>query len=354
MFKHFALVALLGVGLVGAFQRTASDVSPFATNYTQTGPTLNLTGSQLTPGEPINSYWTIYFLSASNNHSYFAVGHVQFDDFSPLEPSTIYRVSLLDITSGTYYGTANTTSGISKEPSTDFNVDLGLFKTYSPSNDLLSTMVSTSSVPGASFNLTSVPKGPNLYDAGAGFFFWGINTTTEWGAPECWVTGTVEINGTEVDVIPEQSMSWYDRQYGPGFGTAGWNLFILLLENGVKICVWDSKSVDHAPKQLFATIMFSDGHHEIYPVDEDIHSTNPFVSELTNITYYGDYRVDIPLKNISLNITLPVLAGEMVNENDPTTAEALFEGYATAQGTFDGSPIKGWGVSEKKAKWTTS
>jgi hypothetical protein len=49
-------------------------------------------------------------------------------------------------------------------------------------------------------------------------------------------------------------MAWFDRQFGLGYGSNGWNLFIFLLENGVKATVWHANSVNDIA-QRFVTSM---------------------------------------------------------------------------------------------------
>lgn len=172
--------------------------------------------------------------------------------------------------------------------------------------------------------------------------------TFEFAAPECYATGNITYKGQTIEVIPEKSMAWYDRQFGPGYGFNGWNLFIFYLDNGVKACVWHSSSVRNGPAQMFATFMFSDGHHEVHPIDGDIQPSVPFTSTQTGITYYGRHEVCILEMDTWFIIELPILAGEMTNPESPTPANTLFEAYSLVKGMFKGNPVTGWGVSEQK------
>ncbi|PVH70954.1 hypothetical protein DL98DRAFT_577626 [Cadophora sp. DSE1049] len=328
------------------FKRTALDVSPLSTAYTSQAGILNLTKSQITPELPVNSYWTIYFLHGSNNHDYFLVAHFTANGTaSPI--STRYRVSLLDINDCYYYGTTLDAPNATFATDT-FYYKADKFETYSTMPDLFSTQVVRSTVEGAEFNLISSPRGPNLYDAGNGGFFWGTDWTYEFAYPEQWVIGNLTYKGEVVDIIPEKSMSWFDRQYGLGVGFAGWNLWILLFENGIKTCIWHSEAVHDYPKQYFATFMFPDGHHEVYPVDSDIHPSVPFVSNQTGFTYYGRHEVTIPGINAYFDIQQPVLAGEMTQEDRPIAATTLYEGYSVVKGYIRGQRVEGWGVSERR------
>jgi hypothetical protein len=313
----------------------------------QTAGISNLTQAQVTPYQAINSYWTVYFITASNGHDYFLVGHAAQAVLNN-EPVNFSRVSLLDIKDKVYFGTTMLDADATLSTDT-FSFHSPHFQTYASTPDQLSTMVSISSVKNATFSLVSQPRGPNLYDGGSGHFFWGNGMTFEFGAPECYVTGNITYQGRVIDVIPEKSMAWYDRQFGPGFGVNGWNLFIFYLTNGVKACIWHSSSVGDGPEQRFVTFMFPDGHHEVYPIDEDIHPSVPFTSSQTGFTYYGRHQVHVLGIDTWFIIELPVLAGEMTNPESPTPANTLFEGFSLVKGIFKGSSVTGWGVSEQRA-----
>jgi len=349
MHSHCSLLFLtLGFSsLLNAFTRHTEDISPFDTALAETG-LVNISAVQLTPDEVLNSYWTIFFLHLENGHDIFAVGQTQYD----IEQNTSHatsRSSVLDITTGTYASTSQTLTGLIDVPATSVNISLPEYQTYFDPVDHLSYMVSTSTAAGIEYNLTSVPKGNMLYDGGSSFFLWGTNITCEFAQPECWVTGTVKINGTDVAVVPEKSMSWFDRQFGPGYGDYSWNLWIGYLSNGVKFCIWHNNDGPGFVGQKFGTFAFPNGHQEVYPMREDIKASNPFTSNLTNVTYHGNYEVSFPKKNITLAVTLPVLAGEIVNRASPGSGEALFEGYSTFVGSFGGEQVTGWGVTEQGA-----
>jgi hypothetical protein len=261
-------------------------------------------------------------------------------------PTTQYRVSLLDINDGVYFGeTFNDRNSTFATNTLHYKTDR--FESYSTTPDLFTIQVSKSTVEDAEFNLVSSPRGPNFFDAGNGFFFWGTDWTYEYAFPEQWVTGNITYKGEVIDIIPEKSMSWLDRQYGPTIAPAGWNLFIIYLEDGTKLTVWHSGAVGDNPAQVFATAMFPDGHHEVYPVDEDIHPSVPFTSTDSNFTYYANHKVSIPDMNAYFDIEQPVFAGEMTQKDNPLPTNTLFEGYAVVKAHVRGKELKGWGVAER-------
>ncbi|KAH8800908.1 hypothetical protein F5884DRAFT_685550, partial [Xylogone sp. PMI_703] len=243
-----------------------------------------------------DSWWTLFFISAENGHDYFLVSSAI--EVAGPNNTTIHtiKVSLLDINEGKYLGISQApTTGVLISKDTLDLIYPGLH-IYSTSPDFISNMTQISTIDGVEFNLTSVAQGPNFYDAGSGVFNWGNAQTTEWAVPEGRMTGTITIDGNEVTIIPEKSMSWFDRQFGVGFGSSGWNLWIFLLDNGVKVTAWASKAVPGGDSQFFTTMLFPDGHIEVYPLEEDFHPSQPFTSTVTNITYHGKYTLNIPQK----------------------------------------------------------
>lgn len=194
----------------------------------------------------------------------------------------------------------------------------------------------------------SSPRGPNLYHAGNGRFLWGKNWTQEIAYPENWVTGNLTYKGELVQVVSEQSTSWYDRQYGPGVGLSGWDLFFLSFTNGIKAAIWHSEAVEDNPEQYFATILYPDGHHEIYPIDSDLSPSVPFVSNATGFTYYAKHRVNIPGLGATFNVEMVWPGtGEMTLASNPVAKTTLFEGYSVVTGTIHGKPVSGWGTTER-------
>jgi hypothetical protein len=299
-----------------------------------------------------SSYWISHYIAADNGHDYFAIVCQ-----AGVGPDLNTFVSLLDITTKVYHGATYITPGKTIS-NTTFDVDAAGLHMYAASPDLFSVLVAISSLPGLTFNLTSQPQGPNLYHGGAGAFSWGIDIpnmsgtglTNEWGAPDMWVTGTITENQKQVNVIPGESRSWFDRQWGNGAATAGWTWYNIFLENGIILAIWHSNPIPgfSSKTDSFATILFVDGHQEIYPINNDIHPTDPFVSPQTNLTYYGSYQVVIPDVNAKFNITLAVHTGEMTVAEAPTAANTLFEAYVDVEGLYEGVPVSGYGLSEVK------
>ncbi|KAK7923422.1 hypothetical protein PG985_007493 [Apiospora marii] len=313
----------------------------------------DLSTTLITPTDRLSyysSYWLVFFLHGSNGHDYFAVGHlVAYTNCTP--PKPLFRVCLLDINDGYWFGESF------PAPDSDYRLDAvdyraDRFELYAspaqgPHGD---SLVCKSMVEGAEFDLVVSPRGPNLYAGGQGTFFWGTDWTYQMSYPEMWVTGTLQCRGETIEVVPAKSMAWLDRQYGVGTGTAGWDLYMLLFENGVKMSIWRSEACPGvSKKQYMATVVYpDDGHHEIYPLDDHVECSRPFVSEETGYLYHAHQVIRIPGLDARIEMEQPWPVGEMVVKGKPDVVSTLFEGYVNVRARIRGEEVKGWGISERR------
>ncbi|KAK8140207.1 Secreted hydrolase-like protein [Apiospora sp. TS-2023a] len=336
-----------------AFKRTTENVHPSATEYTAKAGQFDLSTTLATPQDRptyYSSYWLMFFLHGSNGHDYFAVGHVvAYTHCTPPQP--LFRVCLLDIQDGYWFGESFPV------PDSTFRLDAvdcrsDRFELYAPPSPGKDSIVCKSTVEGAEFDLVVSPRGPNLYAGGQGTFFWGTDWTYQMSYPEMWVTGTLKYRGDTIEVVPEKSMAWLDRQYGVGTGAAGWDLYMLLFENGLKMSIWRSEACPGGSntKQYFATVVYpEDGHHEIYPLDDHVECSRPFVSEETGYLYHARQVLTIPgLGNARIEMEQPWPVGEMGVKGKPDVVSTLFEGYVDVRARIRGEEVKGWGVSERR------
>lgn len=114
------------------------------------------------------SFWTIYFISASNGHDYYIVGQALQGTIGA-DALVAYRLSLLDIRDKFHFGKAMADPNATFAPDT-FSFHSEQFQTYATTPDLFSTMVTISTIENGTFSLISQPRGPNLYVAGTGNF----------------------------------------------------------------------------------------------------------------------------------------------------------------------------------------
>ncbi|KAF2497319.1 hypothetical protein BU16DRAFT_311020 [Lophium mytilinum] len=250
----------------------------------------------------------------------------------------------MDITAKTYSGRTWSRPGQLSTTKAD-SLSPDFLHLYATTEDNYSEYKAVSVVPAFPFNLTHTPKGAGSYQAGAGTYIWGGLRCWAWDAPEALTTGTLTIDGKDVAVIPEKSITWMDWQYGPGYAVEGWYSFVIALTNGVKITTMTTYPTPKYPSGSVATLGFPDGHHEVYALDRDFHPSDPWVSPDTNVTYYKSYQVNVPAKGISLNVSLAMEGGELYNPD--TEGIIIADTFSYFAGTYEGLPITGWGNAER-------
>ncbi|TLD18173.1 hypothetical protein PspLS_10486 [Pyricularia sp. CBS 133598] len=323
------------------FLRT-SHVHPSATDYTVRTGNFDYVDTLIGPKSTqtfYQSYWFMYFIHGSNGRDYFIVGHtVAITATTPAKPD--FRVCILDLTDGSWYGeTFLAGQHFFSVDAIHCETDRFLIRS-TKDGDHLSPIRTRSTVDGAEFDFVTEPRGPTLFAGGQGVFKWGTGWTYQISFPEMWVTGTFKHNGEEVTVVPEKSMAWLDRQYGVGIGRAGWDLAMLIFENGIKASIWMSKGWDGYKPQYQATVVFPDSHHEIYPVDENVELSQPYVSEATGVTYHAHAVIRIPGLDASIELQQPWPKGEMSVKGAHNPITTLFEGYVNASAQIRGEAVK--------------
>ncbi|EXJ86722.1 hypothetical protein A1O3_03675 [Capronia epimyces CBS 606.96] len=323
-----------------AFLRTAPNVSSSDYSFTQFGAVANVKNVVAYNGTGIKSYWWANFFQGTNGHSYCVV--ITSANSGPND--TVSSLSVTDLNTGYHFGTSVIEPG--QLSTTKFEGKSSVLHVGSTAADEFSQTYAVSTLPEFKFDLQWVPKGPILYQGGSGFFEFGADLAYTFDVVEALPSGTLVVNGTNVTVVPENSTTWLDYQWGPGYAIGGWHDWVILLENGVRMQVTVTAPNAAYKQASFTTMVYPDGHQELWPVKNDTQPRNPWVSSLSNITYYSDYVIDIPLKNTILYSHLPVKGGETGPSNGSTTANTIADTFTWINGTFDGLPIKGYGIME--------
>jgi hypothetical protein len=257
-------------------------------------------------------------------------------------------ISFTDITNGRTFGGSWAYDG--QVSTTRLFGTTPILETGARSEDQISELYVTSSKPEAIFNLTLVPKGPNVYQGASGAYIWGTGYAYTIDYPETWTTGTlVNFANETVDIIPEKSMSWFDMQWGPSFAAGGWHAFVIILDNGIKLQVTVTNPTDKYKFNSMATIGYPDGHNELHAVVGGVHPSNPWVSDVTNITYYHNYHISVPGRGVSLDVNCPLEDGETTIHEDPTAANTIADTFAWFSGFYDGVAVKGWGIAQLRS-----
>jgi len=337
-----ALALLIPSSFGIPFTRKANDRSPLDYDYSSVMGAPNVTDVIKFNTTGIKSYWMANFLTASDGNQYCIVTTT-----TNAGAKQLSSISFTDITNGHTFGGSWPYDG--QLSNTELFGQTEILTTGARSEDQVSELYVTSTQPSARFNLTYVPKGPSLYQSGSGAYIWGSGYAYAFDYPETYVTGTlVNFANETVDIVSENSMAWFDMQWGPSYAADGWHAYVILLNNGVKMQVTVTNPSPNYRFNSMATILFPDGHHELHPVVGGVHEADPWVSDVTNITYFHSYRIDIPSRAISLSVYSPLEAGETTIHADPTPVNTIADTFAWFTGYFAGVAVEGWGIAEER------
>lgn len=297
----------------------------------------NITQTQMLNGVITGSYYSSSFLTGTNGNQYILLSH-----FLAASPS-YFRGSLLDITTSTYTNFFNHTS-YPTNPSSTFNVSLNDGGFQSTSSNNVSTIRTWRTNADVQYDLTFEATSPILYNVGAGEFQWGTGLTNEWGIPAGKTTGTLQVNGSTITIDPARSLTWYDRQWGPGFVVGNWTWFEFHLgpHGSTKVSVWAWDNLNPAGETHFATVRAPNGDHSVFSVTLTPSYTRSYTSSATNITYPLDWEITSPLGE-TLFVSSFKADQEIVGL---AISEHAYEGFVTTKGTFLNTIGDGFGLVE--------
>jgi predicted secreted hydrolase len=285
------------------------------------------------------SYYSSSFLTDTKGGQYTVLSHFN----TETNTSAFFRGSLLDMTTSTYTPFFNHTP-YSVVPSPTFNVSANEGGFQSTSQDNVSIIRTWSTNANVQYDLTFEATSAILYDVGAGQYQWATGLTNEWGMPACKTTGTLQVNGSTVTIDPSRSLTWYDRQWGPGFIEGNWTWFELHLgpsgSTKVSVSAWDS--LDPVGEVRFATVRAPNGDHSVLSVTVIPSYKRSYTSSTSNVTYPLDWEIISPIGE-TLFISSFKADQEIVGS---VISEYAYEGFASTRGAFMGTVGDGFGVVE--------
>lgn len=159
------------------------------------------------------------------------------------------------------------------------------------------------------------------------------------------VTGTVTLDGQS---LPVTGTTWMDHEYG-AFGTAAnpvkWILQDMQLDNGV--CISNYATLEGGLPPLGvrtrsnATVQRADG--TTYFVASFVTPMGrTWTSPVSGKTFYLQFVVEIPTFDAELDVTTL-----MDSQEFPVQGSPVYEGVASAKGTFEGKPVTGTAWNEQ-------
>jgi kievitone hydratase len=296
----------------------------------------------------LTSFWSSSFLHASNTHDYLVTSNVA---QSPAESYALYRASVLDITTRTYVQFFDVVFANDTIYTADGALNASLNGSYyfgavgTANKGIVEQLMTWSTVPGVEFDLTFDLASEVLLNGGLGFFQLGGGLGYEFGLPAARTTGSLKVNGSNVTVDSDRSLTWYDRQWGILPPVFTW--FEVHLpstkssEKGVKMSIWDwTDPVDG--NKAFATVR--DGEvQKVMAVTSFQPSNRTYYSAATGNTYALNWDVGL-VDGTSLHIS------SITPDQEMHTADgefASYTGYVTITARVGScSEVEGFGVVE--------
>jgi hypothetical protein len=212
------------------------------------------------------------------------------------------------------------------------------------SDDPLQGIRIYSSLDGIEFDLTINFTSPVLLDDALGSYLVSGATGYEWALPKGATQGWLKIDGEIINIIPEKSSSWYDRQWGSLQDSFQWVAIVLEESDWLDIsvlCVWDWKDAVNGGKE-FATIRSaSTSRDSVVPATMTESTTNVWVSPETGLTYPQEWIVVVDEFEILVKSPRP----DQIFEAPPETGfPSQFSGYVEVVVSKAGhAPMKGYG-----------
>jgi hypothetical protein len=167
----------------------------------------------------------------------------------------------------------------------------------------------------------------------------------EWSVPACKTIGTLNVNGTTVEVVSESSLTWYDRQWQEG-SASEWTWFELHLDSapgytGEKISNWFYPS-GFGTERGFATVRPEPGVNQVVAAHL-IEGERTWTSPASNVTYHLNWTV-VYADGMVLNISTIREDQELRDDN---VTFITYEGYVDVVGERrNGDKITGYGLVE--------
>ncbi|KAF4547572.1 Kievitone hydratase-like protein [Elsinoe fawcettii] len=289
-----------------------------------------------------NSWWSTSFVYGSDDREYLLVSHILTTPFI-----SVYRASSLDLSDNQSFRQYSKLFNASAAIGSDYRLELAdYFMGSTTDNDLGPTNTWTTDV-AVQFNITYELSSPVILNGGVGSFWWQTSNASEWSMPAGRTHGSfVNTRNETIQIIPEQSLTWYDRQFQDA-GAGNWTWFQLHLNSGPgvtgeKHSIWFYPNLNGG-QYGFSTRRTVPGSNEVVAATL-IERDRTWTSPLSNWIYRLEWRVDLA-DGTTLNITLPGPENQELCDDQGTFC--TYEGYIEISGTDKkGGRITGFGLVE--------
>ncbi len=158
--------------------------------------------------------------------------------------------------------------------------------------------------------------------------------------------GSVEWDGVKYEV---SGLSWMDHEFGSNWlaeDEVGWDWFALQLENGEELMLYGLRLKDGSFHEMSSgSIIDAEGKLEELSRNEyTITSNSEWKSSHSDAVYPMGWRIEIPGKNIELEVDPKMLDQEM--KTTRYTGTVYWEGAVKVSGRQNGKPVSGSGYVE--------
>ncbi|PYH88978.1 hypothetical protein BO71DRAFT_120178 [Aspergillus ellipticus CBS 707.79] len=288
-----------------------------------------------------SSFWTSSHVTGNNSRQYLIISHIL---VLVTTRTGFYCASILDLTSMDKYTSYVAYANLTATQLSDFNLVTSNYGFSAVSPDKVSIMRTWSDYAGVTFNITFEATTHALFNGGTGALMYGSDTNDEWALPACRTAGSLTLDGESVTIIPEHSVTWYDRQWGLGAPTTGnWTWFEFHFDGtDTKASMWMIDNAQPYQRTRFATMRLQNRDMKVIPVSYEPNMNMTWTSDATGIVYPLEWMIDMADDGF-LAVQSPVADQEMVGSSMGDTA---YEGFVTVFGILRGMYVTGYGVVE--------
>jgi predicted secreted hydrolase len=195
---------------------------------------------------------------------------------------------------------------------------------------------------GVELDLTLISKKKPMLVGGAGIVEMGTGGLSYYYSfTRLDTSGTLTLDGEK---IPVTGLAWFDHQWGnwqSSKGYHGWDWFSVQLDNDMDLNLFSFRTEDG--KQVNATATILDGEELIVSRDMRLSASDSWTNPITGNTYPINWNIEIPDRDIVLNIVPTIPNQEMCLAE---TIGLIWEGSTNLTGSVRGKPVTGTGYTE--------
>jgi hypothetical protein len=257
------------------------------------------------------------------------------------------RSSILDVTDPSYYKMYLYSMAGVNATSNNGHLDasVGTCSIRGVSDDSLYTMNSQSEHAINTYDITYEATSRVLFNGGLGKFTFGGEDCGEWSIPAGKTYGTLNVRGKELKIDPENSFTWYDRQWGNGgLSNGNYTWFQIHVPNSsIRGSIWAIDDHNGQNSTRTATFRFPDGSHSTLPFEFEPSAEDNYTSSATGITYPTRWLLKFPGHG---SIDVRSIRPDQETHNTTGDGVAAYEGFSDVKFNLFGLREKGFGLAE--------